>query len=163
MWKERQSTPWVERVKEFSSESPFTSCEETPSVSILPETNPFSTGTHIRINVCLDAGIFMVISGSTTPIPMLLLDFGSSCWLLIVQLGATVYGGWSSASSDATSSRVGMDLSVYTRRSLFSVVSPPFCWYLFSVVSPFFSWCRACVGGLCGVGDLVEALRVETS
>ncbi|PFH36383.1 hemolysin-III related subfamily protein [Besnoitia besnoiti] len=38
------------------------------------------------------AGIFMVISGSTTPIPMLLLDASSSCWLLLVQLAATIYG-----------------------------------------------------------------------
>ncbi|EPR60567.1 hemolysin-III related subfamily protein [Toxoplasma gondii GAB2-2007-GAL-DOM2] len=49
------------------------------------------------------AGIFMVISGSTTPIPMLLLDAGSSCWLLLVQLAATIYGFCSIIFGDLTS------------------------------------------------------------
>nr|CEL65889.1 TPA: hemolysin, putative [Neospora caninum Liverpool] len=49
------------------------------------------------------AGIFMVISGSTTPIPMLLLDAGSSFWLLFVQLAATIYGFCSIIFGDLTS------------------------------------------------------------
>lgn len=38
------------------------------------------------------AGIFMMISGSTTPIPILLLDFSISTALLLVQWSATIYG-----------------------------------------------------------------------
>eukprot|EP00922_Rhytidocystis_sp_ex-Travisia-forbesii_P017042 GHVS01025421.1.p1 GENE.GHVS01025421.1~~GHVS01025421.1.p1 ORF type:complete len:233 (+),score=1.79 GHVS01025421.1:476-1174(+) len=51
-----------------------------------------SSRVHDIIERIDHAGIFMMISGSTTPIPLLLLAHPIAAMLLLVQWGATIYG-----------------------------------------------------------------------